>query len=300
MDTLRRRFGALPAMGLALAGTAALTAILFYLSRGTLPRGFFIRACWLMTAQGTSAALAILAAAWIVWGTGRLTTRVAVSACWLTVIVLLWQWLFPGTSRWLGTRNEQQLLAVGTWLGAIGLCAAARRFGIRVVDRANHALASDPRSRQMSLLGLLALMSGVAVILGVLRRVLPQGGIDWVPNGDDIFRLIAQIAGSLLVASTVITCFHVPRRLWLNLLLVCAFVPVIAVLHLVAYGQTYRLYLYPPDFRIQVRAFHYVALSLWLLSAVGLLRMSGLRLRQLPKSRAEFIPLASSRNGGTD
>jgi hypothetical protein len=292
-----RRFGALPAALLAALGTAVLAAILIGLRSIANPGSFRVRASWLMTAQGTSAALAILAAAWIVWGTGRLTTRMAVSACWLMVVVLIWQ-LLPTMSRWFGTRTEQQLLAFGTWLGAIGLCAAARRFGIRIIDRADHPLASDPRSRQMSLLGLLALMSGVAVILGLLRRLMPQGGIDWSPSGDDVFRLIAQISASLLVASTIITCFHVPRSLWLNLLLVSIFVPVIAVLHLVAYGQTYRMYLYPPDFRIQVRTAHYLALTLWLLAAVGLLRACGLRLRQL-RSATEPIPTARFQSAKT-
>ena len=236
---------------------------------------------WRMAAQGTSSALAFLAAAWVVWGSGRLTTRAALSSLTVVVLALLWLFISSRGWRWLGPRAEYQLLTLGTWLGGLVLCAAAWKFGIRIVDRSGRSLAGDPRSRQMSLLGLLALMSGAAVTLAVLRRLIPSGGLNWHPTGDDLFRLVAQMIASLLVASTLITCFHVPRPLWLNLLLVCAFVPAIAALHLVAYGQTYGMSLFPPDLRIQLRIFHYLALTGWLLAALGLLSGCGLRLRRM-------------------
>lgn len=239
------------------------------------------RLAWRMAAQGTSSALAFLAAAWVVWGSGRLTTRAALSSLTAVVLALLWFLISSRGFRWLGPRTEYQLLTLGTWLGGLMLCAAAWKFGIRIVDRSGRSLAGDPRSRQMSLFGLLALMSGAAVTLAVLRRVIPSGDLIWNPTADDVFRLVAQIIASLLVASTLITCFHVPRPLWLNLLLVCAFVPAIAALHLVAYGQTYGMMLFPPDLRIQVRIYHYLALTGWLLAALGLLSVCGLRLRRL-------------------
>lgn len=280
MNISRGRAGIALAMTLALAGSSALAVNLIYLPGLPRPRGMFlVTNGWLMTAQGTSAALAILAAAWIVWGTGRLTTRLAVSALWLVIVLLLWQRLFPFRGL-LFFKYEQQWLAFGTWLGAIGLCAAAWRFGIRVVDRCGQVLGSDPRLRQISLLGLLALMSGVAAALGVARLFVPREASEWNFTVDDAFRLLAQIGGSLLAASTVITCYHQPRAPWKNLLLTVGFVAAIAVLHMIAWGQSYRMHLFPPDPRVELRGIHYLPLTAWLLLAVGIMSACGLRLRR--------------------
>lgn len=250
---------------------------------------FLERLEWRMVAQGTSTALAIVAAAWMVWGSGRLTTRAALSALLMVVVVLIWLLVSRGGSRWLGPRNEYQLLTVATWLGAVGLCAAARRFGIRLVDAAGRPLAGDPRSRQMSLLGLLALMSGVAILLGILRQVMPQDIVRWRPTADDVIRLIAETGASLLVASTLITCFHVPRPGWLNLTLSIGLIAVIAALHIAAYGQLYRMPFIPLDVRMQARGLHFLALTAWLLAAVGALRLCGWRMRRLAPA-ATLLP----------
>lgn len=298
MDSAPNRIRVAPAIALGIAGLTVLIVSLSATGYGyaawTRPwRTSMLWHGWLNTAQGTSAALAILSAAWIIWGTGRLTTRLAVSAAWMTLVILLWQVLFR-VPRLPWLRYEQQFLAASIWLLAIGLVAAAWRFGIRVVDPAGQVLATDPRSRQMSLLGLLSLMTGVAIMLAGVRLILPREFSTWSLNGDDIFALLAQVSGTLLVASTVITCFHVPRPVWLNLALASGFILVIAVLHLVAYGQSYRFNLLPPDPQLQVKAVYYAVLAAWLLAAVGVMHRCGLRLRRCaPWGRVMPLPAAS-------
>jgi hypothetical protein len=287
----------MPAIALGIAGLTflivALSAIDYgYTAWGRPWRSSTIWQCWLTAAQGTSAALAIAAAAWIIWGTGRLTTRLAVSAAWMTLVILLWQVLFR-VPYWPWLKYEQHFLSASIWLVAIGLLAAAWRFGIRLVDPADHILGSDPRSRQMSLLGLLSLMTGVAIVLAGLRLIVPREFSRWSITGDDVFAMLSQVSGTLLVASTIITCFHVPRPAWLNLLLAVGFILAIAALHLLAYGQSYRLILLPPEPRIQVKALYYGVLAAWLLAAVGVLKLCGLRLRRcVPWERG--MPLAAA------
>jgi hypothetical protein len=84
------------AVAAGLAALAFLIGSLLVISYGSWPgfrpwRTSIPLHIWLNAAQGTSAALAILAAAWIVWGAGRLTTRLAVSAVALALVILLWQ-----------------------------------------------------------------------------------------------------------------------------------------------------------------------------------------------------------------
>ncbi|HUE74105.1 MAG TPA: hypothetical protein VMP01_24705, partial [Pirellulaceae bacterium] len=285
-----------PAIALGIAGLTVLIVSLAVTNYGYAAwrpwRASLVWQGWVNTAQGTSAALAILSGAWIIWGTGRLTTRLAVSAAWMTLVLLLWQVMFRlPRVPWL---RYEQFLAASIWLAAIGLVAAAWRFGIRVVDPAGQVLATDPRSRQMSLLGLLSLMTGVAVMLAGVRLILPREFSTWSITGDDIFGLLAQVSGTLLVASTVITCFHVPRPVWLNLALASGFILMIAVLHLIAYGQSYRLNLLPPDTHLQVKVVYYAVLAAWLLAAVGIMHLCGLRLRRCaPWGRVMPLPAAS-------
>ncbi len=290
-----------PAIGLGIAALAVLVASLALIDYGSVlgftpgPRSWRTSMWWqgwLNAGQGTSSALAILAAAWIIWGTGRLTTRLAVSAACLTLLLLLWQVLFH-MPRWPWLKYEQQLLVASTWLVAIGLVAAAWRFGIRVVDFAGQELNADPRSRQMSLLGLLSLMTGVAIVLAGARLVLPREFSNWSVTGDDVFAMLTQVSGTMLVASAIITCFHVPRTAWLNLALALGFILAIALLHLAAYGQSYRYNLWPPEPRLQVKGIFYAVLAGWLLVAVGVLRVSGLSLRRCaPWGRV--MPLAAT------
>jgi hypothetical protein len=297
MDSAQHRIRVTPAIALAMT---ALVVLLVSLSATDYGLGRGLRWWrtslawhgWLNAAQGTSAALAILAAAWIVWGAGRLTTRLAVSAASLTLVLLLWQVLFRvPRGPWL--RYEQQLLVASIWLLAIGLVAAAWRFGIRVVGPTGQILGADPRSRQMSLLGLLSLMTGVAIALAAVRLVLPRNIADWNLSGDDVFALLIQIVGTMLVTSTVITCFHVPRPTWLNLALAGGFLLVIAVVHLAAYGQAYRMTVLPPEPRLQVKGVYYVVLAGWLLAAAGVLHVCGLKLRRCaPWGRV--MPLAAA------
>lgn len=297
MDSAQHRLRMAPAIALAVAALVvlfvSLSATDYGWGQGLRPwRTSLAWHGWLNAAQGTSAALGILAASWIVWGTGRLTTRLATSAASLTLVLLLWQVLFR-VPRWPWLRYEQQFLAASIWLVAIGLVAAAWRFGIRVVGPNGQILGADPRSRQMSLLGLLSLMTGVAIALAAVRLVLPRDFADWYPTDDDVFALLIQIGGTMLVASTVITCFHVPRQTWQNLVLAGGFIVVIAVLHLAAFGQTYRMTLLPPEPRLQVKGIYYAALAGWLLAAAGVLHVCGLKLRRCaPWGRV--LPLAAA------
>jgi hypothetical protein len=105
----------------------------------------------------------------------------------------------------------------------------------------------------MSLLGLLSLMTGVAFVLAGVRLILPRDLANWNITGDGIFALLTQISGTMLVTSAVITCYHVPRPAWLNLALAVGFILVIATLHLVAYGQSHRFNLLPPEPLLQVK-----------------------------------------------
>ena len=247
---------------------------------------------WFNAAQGTSAALSICAGAWIVWGTGRLATRLALSTAGMTLLLLLWQvrFRFPRVT-WLV--YEQQFLTATIWLLSIALVAGAWRFGIRVVDSRGQVVGADPRSRQMSLSALLALMTGVAIMLATARLVLPRELASWRITGDDVFALLVQLSGTLLTASTVITCFHVPRMLGLNVALAVGFMVVIAALHMVAYGHSYRYFLLPPDPRVQVEAIYFAVLAGWLLSGVGILHLAGLHLRRCaPVGRAMPLPAA--------
>ena len=248
---------------------------------------------WFNVAQGTSAALAIYAGTWIVWGTGRLTTRLAVSAAGITVVIFLWQILFPALrGPWL--KLEQQFLVATIGLLSVVLVAAAWRFGIRVVDHQGQIVNADPRSRQMSLLGLLALMSGAAIVLAGVRQVLPRDLGEWSITGDDVFAILAQLSGTLLVASTIITCFHVPRRRWLNFALATGFLVVIGVLHVAAYGQSYRFPVLTLDPRVWIKGVYFAVLSAWLLAAAGMLHLCGLRLRRCaPWGRMLPLPTAS-------
>ena len=296
MDRIVRRLR--PETALALP-VAALTALIFALAMIDVAMG--LRGwrnsiqwhTWFNVAQGTSAALAIYAGTWIVWGTGRLTTRLALSAAAVIVVLFVWQVQFRASrSPWL--KLEQQFLAATIWLLSIGLVAAAWRFGIRVVDHQGQIVNADPRSRQMSLLGLLALMSGAAIVLAGVRQILPRELGEWSITGDDVFAILAQLSGTMLVASTVITCFHVPRRRWLNLALAAGFMVVIGVLHVVAYGQSYRLSVLPLDPRVAVKGIYFAVLSAWLLAAAGALHLCGLRLRRCaPWGRVLPLPAAS-------
>jgi hypothetical protein len=297
MNQAEHRIRVAPAIALAAAALVVLLVSLLATDYG-LGRGLrwwrtsLAWIAWLSAAQGTSAALGILAASWIVWGAGRLTTRLAVSAATLTLLLLLWQGLFRAPrAPWL--RYEQQLLAASIWLVSIGLVAAAWRFGIRIVGPSGNVMGADPRSRQMSLLGLLSLMTGVAIALAAVRLVLPRDLADWRLTSDDVLALLIQIGGTMLVTSTVITCFHVPRPTWQNLALASGFILVIAVLHLAAYGQAYRMILLPPEPRLQVRGVYYAVLAGWLLAAAGVLHVCGLTLRRCaPWGR--ILPLAAT------
>ena len=281
MIAFLRPSGTWPALLYAAAGTAALAGNLLYLASLPRVRGYFLYGNpWFISAQGISSALVILAAAWIVYGPGRLMTRLATAACWVGVMLVLWHALLR-TPRWPWIKYEEHAITLGTWLGAIGLFAAAWRFGIRILDAKGRTPASDPRSRQFSLAALLALLTGVAIVLGFLRLIVPSKELEWWrPSPDEVLRLVSQIASSLLVASTIVTCFHVRRPAWLNLVLCGSFTLAIAVLHLLTYGQLWRMYLFPPEPRLLVMGVHYLQLAPWLLAALALLHCYGLRLER--------------------
>jgi hypothetical protein len=73
----------------------------------------------------------------------------------------------------------------------------------------------------------------VAIALAIGRATWPQ----FMARGWDPLRLfdwLVMAGGNILLFNTVVTCFHVPRRWWKNLLLAAIFALLIAGLELFA------------------------------------------------------------------
>ena len=239
------------------------------------------RRLWLHAAYATHAAIAILSAAWVAFGPGRLSTRFSVMLAWMLLLLLLpWQVRFGRRQASLDFAGVA-IVSLGMWLGALTLMAAARHFGIRLTSIDGRPVAEDRRNWQFSILGLLAVMTEVALAIAIFRSVTRMRGIDWELSEDDAFWLLARILNSLLVASTVITCFHVPRPWWRNVLLAGAFVGAITSLHVAAIVQYSRFFpMLPVPFAFTVWGLYYGIVLAWLVAAVGLLEWSGYSLRR--------------------
>lgn len=272
------------AAGLALAATLTLTAlVLVHFWRLNGDWSIEYRRIWLHAAFGTHGAIAILAAAWVLFGPGRLSTRFAAMFAWMLLLLLLpWRPYFRSRFHLLSADPLMvAVVSLGTWLGTIVLMAAARRFGIRLVDASGQPVADDRRNWQFSILGMLAVTTDVALGTAIFRVMYERRAASWEFTYDDGFWMLVRILNCVLVASTVVTCFHVERPWWRNVLLAAAFVAAITTLHVGAINQYARYFpLMSTEDAAALWGTHYTVVLIWLLAAVGLLHASGYHLRR--------------------
>ena len=161
-------------------------------------------------------------------------------------------------------------------LTILGMCRGARAFGI---DWRNVQSGETPRRRraQFHLWELLALMAAVALFLGSLRMLWPQGEvIDWMKISEDRLTLAGVlIVGNLLLTNTVVTIYWTPRGWLTNLSLTLGLAVVITALQwLAARGL---------DLRKSIFMFAWMNTVFlgWLLMSLGLVRLAGYRLERV-------------------
>jgi hypothetical protein len=278
-----------PVLAIALLGTSVLVLMLGVQAlRWNRGWPIELRQLWLYGAQGTHAALVTLAAIWVALGRGRLSTRVAVSLAWM--LVLLAPWCLGARPRLIFFQCLNALVVgFGVWTGALVLLAAARRFGIRLVDSSGRCAATDPRDWQFSIFGMFVLTTEAGVAIS-LWRLLGWNQQDFqAVTYDDFFWMLVRIVNCLLVLSTIITCFHVPRVWWHNLLISMGFLAAIVLLHAAALVQYTEFPLLPPRMGVLVWGVHYSVMFAWLMGALAIAYAHGFRLRrsvQLAESHA--------------
>ena len=158
----------------------------------------------------------------------------------------------------------------------LGMCRGARAFGI---DWRNVQSGETPQRRraQFHLWELLALMAAVALFLGSLRMLWPQGEVvDWMKISEDRLTLAGVlIMGNLLLTNTVVTIYWTPRGWLKNLAITLGLAVVITLLQwLAARGL---------DLRRSIFMFAWMNATFlaWLLMSLGLVRLAGYRLERV-------------------
>lgn len=189
-------------------------------------------------ARGTALSLACgqgtLIAAAIGWGRGSVIVRSAIGLCALLGLALLEGVSLFACEQVHDARDELDLvnclstvlscsvfllvLHVLPMLGQVGM---ARAYGIEMVEGTNPSKGSN--KWQISLLDMMALTMMVSLVLALVRwlasdllLLFPKGEVDW----DSIRKLGILMFGNLFMLNAMITCFHVRRPWWLNLMLV--------------------------------------------------------------------------------
>jgi hypothetical protein len=224
--------------------------------------------------EGLLGAQISLAGAVAAWAPLPLPLRVGVSWAWIIAAL--------GAMCLFGNYSPEAfgllLVAAGVqWLFTLAMFSAAWSFGIRLVDRGQQVLQRE--ARQFSLMDLMLFTAEIAVALGLARMIWPQ----FVARGWDplwLYDWLALAGGNLLLFNAVVTCFHVPRPVWKNVLLSAVFallitgLEVFALWRMAAPGNRWPGYIEP------LLLFNAAQLA-WLLFALWRLERFGIFLRRV-------------------
>lgn len=224
--------------------------------------------------EGFLGAQISLAGAVAAWAPLPLPLRVGISWAWMAGGI--------GTLCLFGSYAPETFglllaAAIVQWVFTVLMFSGAWSFGIRLVDREQRIIESG--ATQFSLLDLMLFTAEVGLALGIARIIWPQ----FVARGWDPLWLIDWLAltgGNLLLFNAVVTCFHVPRPVWKNLLLTSLFATIITGLEVFALWKLAALGEGWSPFVAPLLLFNAGQLA-WLVFGLWRLEKAGIRLRRM-------------------
>jgi hypothetical protein len=238
----------------------------------------------LFAARGTGVALTVIAAGWLVWGAGRLVARLTASVSVLATVLVLWHRLYVPESPW--NVLSQHISSLLTFVGSGVLLAGASRLGLCFASAAN-AADRGLQKWQVSILDLLAITSGAAILLAATRGYVPTDRSSWRLSQDEVVWALLQAAANLLIVATVVTCFHERRPWWRNVMISAGLSAAVAAMHVFALSRLLELPLLPLDPALLARGIHHAVNFAWLICGLGALRLAGFRFCRVPLAAPE-------------